>query len=90
MNDEEFLYTCPSAVFFDNSITFDELKIYMMAYSIMDVSGDVYASSAWLAERLSLDQLHVIDCVYKLISKGYVKIVSMNDRKGIRVIQTRS
>jgi hypothetical protein len=86
MSRKDFVYECPEKVFEDRTISLHELRLYMIARSIMDVSGDVYASSCWFAERMDLSQLYIIECVRKLIRKGYVKMSLVNDRKGIKVI----
>jgi len=85
MLNKQLLYTCPTLVFDDESLTIDELKIYMVLHFIMDASCTVYASSQWIANRLNLNQRHVISCVYSLIDKGCITWASTYDRKILRI-----
>lgn len=85
MNDEEFLYACPSEVFYDNSISFHELKLYMVLYSIMDSSGVVYANSEWISNKLGFGVRYTKVCVFSLIEKGYVKFIKVGERHKLKV-----
>jgi hypothetical protein len=89
MDDEEFLYACPSAVFFDNSITFDDMRMYMILYSIKDTSGVVYADSAWLANRIGFGIPYTKLCVKSLVSKGYVQFIKREGKANIKVVDLK-
>lgn len=81
----DFIYTCPSKVFDDPTLTLNELKIYMMIRSFMDTTGSAYPSNAWLAARLTINKRNTINNINKLVNKGYLERIEENGQRYLTI-----
>ncbi len=84
----EFIYTCPSKVFDDKSLTINELKIYMMIRSFMDTTGIAYPSNNWIADKLGISRRRTIDNINKLVRKNYIERITVKGKRYLRIAIT--
>lgn len=77
----DFIYTCPSRVFKDNSLTKNELSIYMIVRSFMDSTGSAYPSNNWIASEIDCSRATVIRAINKLVDKSYLYRIEINGRR---------
>lgn len=70
--NRDFIYTIPSKVLHDDSLTLNDIKIYMMVRSFMDTTGDAYPSNNWIANEMKMDKRTVIRSISHLVEKGYL------------------
>jgi len=85
LNSRDFIYTCPAKVLDDNSLSLNDLKIYMKIRSIMDSTSKAYPTNSWFAKSLNIDSRSVRRCITKLVSKGYVERFAHNDVRGLYI-----
>lgn len=85
--NRDFIYTIPSKIFHDESLTFNDVKVYMMIRSFMDTTGDAYPSNNWISRELNMHRVTVIRCINHLIERGYIVKEEIN---GVRHLRTNS
>jgi DNA-binding MarR family transcriptional regulator len=88
LHSRDFIYTCPAKVLDDNSLSLNDLKIYMKIRSFMDTTGEAYPSNSWFAKSLNIDSRSVRRCITKLVSKGYIERFTRDEKRYLRVKQT--
>ncbi len=81
----DFIYTCPSKVFNDPSLTLNEIKIYMMIRSFMDTTGEAYPSNNWIADHIGINRRNTINNINKLIAKGYIERFTHERQRYLRI-----
>ena len=81
----DFIYTCPSKVFNDPSISLNELKIYMMIRSFLDTTGLAYPSNNWIADTLGINRRNTINNINKLVTKGYIERFEHEGKRYLRI-----
>lgn len=77
----DFIYTIPSKVLFDDSITDLDRKIYMIIRSFMDTTGDCYPSNAWFAEKLKINKRTVPASINRLVETGHIKRIDHESKR---------
>lgn len=80
-DNRDFIYTIPSKVLLDSSLTLIDLKIYMLIRSFMDTTGEAYPSNRWIAEKLSVHQISVSKSIAKMVSKKYITRIEMQGQR---------
>jgi biotin operon repressor len=83
--NRDFIYTIPSKILHDESLTFNDVKVYMMVRSFMDTTGDAYPSNNWIANEFNMDRRTVIRSINHLIEKGYVIKEEINGVRHLRI-----
>lgn len=84
-NLRDFIYTVPERIFLDNSLSLNELKIYMIIRSFMDTTGKAYPSNKWVADKLGINSRNTIHNINKLLEKGYIERIEHNGRRFLRI-----
>lgn len=79
--NRDFIYTIPSKVFNDASLTLIDFKIYMIIRSFMDTTGEAWPSNNWLAEKCQIERRSAIRSLDRLVNKGYIKKITKNDKR---------
>ena len=83
--NRDFIYTIPSKILQDDTLTFNDVKIYMMIRSFMDTTGDAYPSNNWIANEFNMDRSTVIRSINHLVEKGYVIKEEINGVRHLRI-----
>lgn len=81
----DFIYTIPSKVFHDDSLTLNDMKVYMMVRSFMDTTGNAYPSNNWISDELKMHRVTVIRCINRLIEKGYIVREEIKGTRHLRI-----
>lgn len=91
--NREFIYTIPESIFFDNSLTLNDMKVYMIIRSFMDSHRECFASNKWFAETLDVDSRTIRGSLSKLETKSYIERLEINrtrvlvtKRRGLNMI----
>ena len=84
-NVRQFIYTAPENILFDERLTLNELKIYMIVRSFMDTTGVAYPSNKWIADKLKIETRSVIRCLKNLVLYKYIE---KKIKKGQRFLVT--
>lgn len=77
----DFIYTIPSKVLFDDSITDLDRKIYMIIRSFMDTTGDCYPSNGWFAEKFKINKRTVPSSINRLVEAGHIKRIDHESKR---------
>ncbi len=85
LHQRDFIYTCPSKVFNDHSLTLNELKIYMLIRSFMDTTGIAYPSNEWISDHLGINERNTCKNISKLVNKGYIERIIKNGQRFLRI-----
>ena len=86
--NRDFLYTIPSKVMHDKTLSLNDIKVYMIVRSFMDTTGSCYASNNWIANNLGIHRTTVIECIKNLIQKTYLIRTESNGQRYLSVNYT--
>ena len=86
-HNRDFIYTIPSRILFDKTITDLDRKVYMIIRSFMDTTGQCYPSNNWFAEALGCDKRSIPRSVDRLIEQDYIKRIDQDGRRYLLIQQ---
>lgn len=84
-NIQGLFFILPNSVFSDMTLNGSLLRIYMLIYSFMHTTGVAYPSNKWIASKVGIDERRVRDNISKLVEKGYIERVIINDKRHLKI-----
>lgn len=83
--NRDFIYIIPQTIFLDLTLHLVDIRVYGLVRSFMDTTKDAYFSNSWAAKKLNVDPLTISRSISKLIKKGYLHRIEVDNQRHLLV-----